>query len=133
MPDGQSRIQVLQIDDDPLFNAVFAEHFKQHSDSVELFQVSTIEDAEKCMSQFPQIKWLVLDLSLPDRDGFEYIKSLGQSSRHQKLIIVSSQPPSVIEMAKTMAASVGLDIVMSIQKPLSPDKLAKLDKAILSA
>jgi len=132
MSPGQSKIQVLQVDDDLLFNTVFAQHFKQHAEKVELSQVLTIADAEKRLAETPEITWLVLDLSLPDRDGFEYIKSLGEAEVTLKVAIVSSQPPSVIQMANTMAESVGVNVVLSYQKPLTPEKLAKLDSVILS-
>lgn len=133
MSPGQSKIQVLQVDDDLLFNAVFAQHFIQHAEKVELSQVSTIAAAEARLAETPEIAWLVLDLSLPDRDGFEYIKSLGEAGVTLKVVIVSSQPPSVIQMANTMAESVGVNVVLSFQKPLTPEKLAKLDNVVLSA
>jgi CheY-like chemotaxis protein len=131
MPTGRKKIQILQVDDDPLFNTVCGQHFQQHG-NVELTQVASIAAASEKLSLQPQTDILMLDLSLPDRDGFEYLKELSTIPFAGRLIIVSSQPPSVIDMAQTMAKGLDLNVAITVEKPLTPEKLAKIDEIVFS-
>ncbi len=130
MNGADTRVRILQVDDDPLFNAVLLQHFSRHQ-NVDLDQVTSIAAAEQRLTQGSVVDVLLLDLSLPDRDGFEYLSTLSSAGFQGKLIIVSSQPRSVVDMAETMANSLKLNVALVVEKPLSPDKLARLDKAIL--
>lgn len=122
-------ITLLQVDDDRLFNAVCKQHFKSHG-SLDLIQMTSIKAAELRLNQTPEIDVLMLDLSLPDRDGIEFLETLKDLSFTGKLIIVSSQPSNVIGMASTLANTLGLNLVAGMEKPLTPAKLASLDAAI---
>lgn len=123
------RITLLQVDDDPLFNAVCEQHF-QRNESVQLIQVTSIETAELRLKQTPEIDVLMLDLALPDRDGVEFLETLVDINFTGRLIIISSQSSDVIKMAGTIATTKGLNLVALVEKPLTPEKLASLDAAI---
>ena len=123
------RITLLQVDDDPLFNAVCTRHF-QRSELIQLIQVTSIEAAELRLKQTPEIDVLMLDLSLPGRDGVEFLETLADINFTGRLVIISSQSSHVIKMAGTIATVKGLNLVARVEKPLTPEKLASLDAAI---
>ena len=123
------RITLLQVDDDLLFNAVCSQHF-QRSEFIQLIQVTSIEAAELRLKQTPEIDVLMLDLSLPGRDGVEFLETLADINFTGRLVIISSQSSHVIKMAGTIATVKGLNLVARVEKPLTPEKLASLDAAI---
>ena len=122
-------MRLLQVDDDPIFNAVCERHFGGRTD-LEFTQFNNVAQAERRLMESPPVDVLMLDLSLPDRDGIEFLSTVKQLNFTGRLILVSSQPRSVIDMAATLATSLGLNLVLQLEKPLSPDKLARIDAAI---
>lgn len=122
-------INLLQVDDDPIFNAVCMKHFGGRQD-VQFTQFETTAEAERRLSAEPAIDVFMLDLSLPDRDGIEFLPLIRQLGFEGQLILVSSQPRSVIDMAATLAGSLGLNLAMTLDKPLTPEKLAKIDEVV---
>lgn len=131
MPRGQV-VRFVQVDDDPIFNAVCKKHFQQTED-LDFIQFDNISQTERRLMESPSVDVLMLDLSLPDRDGIEFLSTLKQLNFQGRLIFMSSQPRSVIDMASTLAASLGLNLVLRLDKPLSPEKLAQIDAVIRPA
>lgn len=124
-------IRLLQVDDDPIFNALFHKHFGQRDD-VDLTQVQTVEAAERRIRQAPPVDLLILDLSLPDRDGIEFLNTLKAAGYQGKLVFVSTQPRNVIDMACTLAKSLGVPAELGLSKPLTPGILAQIDDVVSS-
>lgn len=125
-------IRFLQVDDDPIFNAVCSKHFSGRND-LDFTQHDNVSQAERCLMEVTPVDVLMLDLSLPDRDGIEFLTSIKQLNFKGRIIMVSSQPRSVIDMAATMATSLGLNLVLQLEKPLSTEKLAKIDEVLEGA
>ncbi|MEE4239316.1 MAG: response regulator [Anderseniella sp.] len=125
-------MRLLQVDDDPIFNAVCEKHFSGRND-LEFTQFNNVTQAERRLMDSPPVDVLMLDLSLPDRDGIEFLSTIKQLNFKGRLILVSSQPRSVIDMAATLASSLGLNLVLRLEKPLTPEKLARIDEAIAAA
>jgi DNA-binding NtrC family response regulator len=121
----------LQVDDDPIFNAVCARHFSGR-DGLDYIQFSSLDPAEELLSNDPAIDVLMLDLSLPDRDGIEFLTLLNAYGFKGKLILMSSQPRNVIEMAATLAAAQGHPPALTLKKPVTPEKLAEIDAVLAS-
>jgi len=122
-------IRFIQVDDDPIFNALCAKHFGGR-DKLEFTQFDNISQTERRLMESPQPDILMLDLSLPDRDGIEFLSTLKQLNFQGKLIFMSSQPRSVIDMAATLASSLGLNLVLRLEKPITPEKLAQIDQVL---
>jgi len=122
-------IRFLQVDNDPIFNDVCAKHF-QNAEDLEFVQFDNISQTERRLMEAAPVDVLMLDLSLPDRDGIEFLSTLKQLNFQGKLIFMSSQPCSVLDMASTLAASLGLNLVLRLEKPLSPEKLAQIDQVL---
>ena len=122
----------LQLDDDPIFNAVCARHFSGR-DGLDFIQLTSVDEAEKRLLNGPGIDVMMLDLSLPDRDGIEFLTPLKNTGFDGKLILMSSQPRNVIDMAATLATAQGMPPALVLAKPITPEKLAEIDKVLASA
>jgi DNA-binding NtrC family response regulator len=124
-------ISVVQVDDDPIFNAVLSKHFAGQ-DGVNLLQLTTIDQLEKHISNGQPMDVLILDLSLPDRDAIEFLASFDSAGFNGKIIVITSQPRSVIDMAVTLAKAAGAEINLTLEKPLTPEKLTRVDAIVYS-
>jgi DNA-binding NarL/FixJ family response regulator len=70
----------------------------------------------------------MLDLSLPDRDGIEFLSVLKDIGFNGKLIVMSSQPRNVIDMAATLATAQGIAPSLT---SASPSHLKSLQRSML--
>jgi PAS domain S-box-containing protein len=75
-----------------------------------------------------QFHAMVLDLSMPDLDGFELLYQLTDQTPLVPLIIVSSQPPAIIQAASAICTGLGLTVLGVLSKPFASDELALLLK-----
>lgn len=124
-------IRFLQVDDDPIFNALCARHFAGR-DGIDFIPLTSIDEAEKRLRSEPGIDVLMLDLSLPDRDGIEFLTTLKNTGFTGKLIMMSSQPRNVLDMASTLATAQGMPPALVLAKPITPEKLAEIDEVLAS-
>ena len=125
-------VHVIQVDDDPIFNVVIHKHFAGRND-VDMLQMTSITALEHHIRSGLPLDVLLLDLSLPDRDAIEFLSAYKSFELQCKIIIITSQPRSVIDMAVTLAKAAGAEISLTLEKPMTPDKLAKLDGIVASA
>ena len=66
---------------------------------------------------------LILDLSMPDVDGFELIYQLADSSPVEPLLIMSSLPANIIDVAKVICQSLQMPVLGVLSKPFSCDEM----------
>ncbi len=77
----------------------------------------------------PNITIMMIDLMIPDIDGVELLRTLGQQECKSKIILMSGVDKRVLQVAYDLAEYLGLSIVGVLQKPF---RIAELRK-ILSA
>ena len=77
----------------------------------------------------PETTLILLDLVMPEMDGIEILRLLGEKKCKSRIVLMSGINIRVIETAKKLAQSLGLSVVGHLQKPFP---LAQL-KAILGA
>jgi EAL domain-containing protein (putative c-di-GMP-specific phosphodiesterase class I)/FixJ family two-component response regulator len=66
---------------------------------------------------------IVTDLNMPGMDGIEFIRHVGQISRHASFLVVSAQDPSLIASVAAMTEAYGGRLVDTIHKPVTAQKL----------
>lgn len=69
---------------------------------------------------------IVLDLSLPDIDGLEFLRRLAERSYIGAIILASGHNTTVLESAKRLAGYHGFDVIEVLQKPYSPSVLREI-------
>ena len=71
---------------------------------------------------------LVLDLHMPEMDGIEVMRRLAKMHNTPALILLSGHDASVLNSAEKLCRAHGLEVIASLQKPLSLDNLMQLFK-----
>ncbi|HWD32745.1 MAG TPA: EAL domain-containing response regulator [Pseudomonas sp.] len=67
---------------------------------------------------------VICDLAMPDMDGIVFIKRLAQLHEKPNLVVLSSQPDSLIQLVERLAISLGFKQLSALAKPLSSDQLS---------
>jgi len=98
--------KVLLIDDDQDDFAFFEEAIKQIDPSIEVAYISGVQDLPKegpC--NIPDV--LFLDINMPDKDGFEWLKDIREKGYDFPIVMYSTASnPSFVKKAYTEGATV---------------------------
>lgn len=74
----------------------------------------------------PETSVILLDLVMPEMDGIEILRLLGERNCKARIILMSGINIRVIETAKKLAQSLGLSVVGHLQKPFPIAQLQEL-------
>ena len=72
----------------------------------------------------PPVDVIVTDLNMPQMDGMEFIRHVGESGRPVSLILASDMNATLIASVAAMTKAYGLSLIGTIQKPVTAAKLA---------
>jgi CheY-like chemotaxis protein len=91
---------------------------------------SGIAATEMCKEFEPDV--IVLDIFMPDIDGFEIMRYLAEEHVYKvPIVILSGQPSSYLKMAEGMGNELGLSVVANISKPFSLIHLHNVLKKVM--
>jgi len=74
----------------------------------------------------PRIDVIISDLNMPGMDGMEFIRHLANAGAPVSIILLSALDRSLVAAVETMAAAYGINLLGSIEKPATPQKLHTL-------
>ncbi|MGA8742141.1 MAG: EAL domain-containing response regulator, partial [Terracidiphilus sp.] len=74
----------------------------------------------------PDTSLILLDLVMPEMDGIEILRLLGERNCKARIVLMSGINIRVIETAKKLAQSLGLSVVGHLQKPFPIGQLQDL-------
>jgi EAL domain-containing protein (putative c-di-GMP-specific phosphodiesterase class I)/FixJ family two-component response regulator len=69
---------------------------------------------------------VVCDLNMPEMDGMEFIRHLGQTGREIAIIIISAQDRALLNSVEKMTRAYGVRLLGVIQKPIELEALKEL-------
>lgn len=123
MSNGAAPLRILVVDDEPAIR-----RFLRTSLTAQGYQVIEAEDGTSAIATLRRtpVDVLVLDLGLPDIDGFEIIRRLRDSGSAVPIIILSSRTD---ETGKVQALDLGADDYVT--KPFGVDELLARLRAAL--
>ena len=84
----------------------------------------TPDDFFKCIG--PHTSVILLDLVMPEMDGIEILRLLGERNCKARIVLMSGINIRVIETAKKLAQSLGLSVIGHLQKPFPITQLQEL-------
>jgi DNA-binding response OmpR family regulator len=114
--------KLLIIDDDPVIGAVVERIGIDCGYAVDVTE--TAQAFRSCYdSAMPST--IVLDVVIPDTDGFELIGELAAKNSRSKLIIISGYD-EYLQLAADFARFSGLEVARSLAKPLDSAVLSDL-------
>lgn len=69
---------------------------------------------------------IICDLEMPNMDGMEFIRHLGQRGARTSIILTSALDKNLISSVETMTRAYGINLLGAIEKPATPQKLVEL-------
>lgn len=86
-----STLNILVIDDHPLFIDGVSQVLKQLSDNVEVYKSTSIQEALTLLEEKSDFELILLDLSLPDMDGFSFLQRFSAAEFCIPVVVVSAE------------------------------------------
>ncbi|HET7102764.1 MAG TPA: EAL domain-containing response regulator [Terracidiphilus sp.] len=74
----------------------------------------------------PDIALILLDLMMPEMDGIEVLRLLGQQKCKARIVLLSGLDKRVLETAERLAKALGLSVVGYLQKPFQLPELHQI-------
>jgi FixJ family two-component response regulator len=74
-------------------------------------------------SDLMQYKAIVLDLSLPDIDGFDLMQELASKAKGISLVLMSGHNIEIVSAAKIYGNALGLNVRAALTKPFTRNEL----------
>lgn len=115
---------VYLIDDEPILVSLLSEVVKRAGLKPMGFTRANTFFSE--VSQFKSGEILVLDLKMPETDGIEVMRRLAAMPCPPSLILMSGMDTGVLHAAEKLGKAHNLDIIATLNKPLSMEKFQKL-------
>ncbi|PSR19367.1 diguanylate phosphodiesterase [filamentous cyanobacterium CCP3] len=122
-PGHAEQAKLLILDDDPAIGQLMTEIARNAG--VLAVSTTTAEDFFQHLQTWGPTH-LALDLVMPDIDGIEVLRQLGELTCQAKVIIISGIGSRVLEAAYRSAAEHGLNVAGTISKPFSQNQLRSL-------
>jgi CheY-like chemotaxis protein len=129
MPDHQvsyHAAHVLVVDDDELIRKTLKLHLEAAGLHVSLAS-NGLEAVESVENGRPDI--IILDLFMPEMDGFETLRRLNKSERRARILAISGSGSATDCSFLAMAAKLGADGVLN--KPFTASELAAAVETLL--
>lgn len=115
--------RVLAIDDEPFQLKLLARQFA----NLGLSDVQTCLHAREALQLVdtdPQrFDLICCDLQMPDMDGIEFVRHLGQSAYRGGVVLISGEDRRILQTAERLAQSHALNVLGALRKPVTPEQL----------
>ena len=116
---------VLVVEDDDFQRRTVARMLR----SMGALEVLEAGDGEQAMGVLRGPAWVdlvVCDLDMPEMDGMEFLRHLGQAHDSAAVIICSAQNRSLLLSVEKMAHAYGVRLLGAIEKPVTRDTMENL-------
>lgn len=117
---------ILLIDDDPTQIAILTAYLS----SLRISKITSASDGQKALdllaSSVHETDVIFTDLSMPNMDGYVFLKHLGDLGFKGQIIIISGHEHVLLESAASLGKMYGLNIAGQIRKPLTKQALDRL-------
>jgi EAL domain-containing protein (putative c-di-GMP-specific phosphodiesterase class I) len=116
---------VLVVEDDDFQRRTVARMLR----SMGALEVLEAGDGEQAMGVLRGPAWVdlvVCDLDMPEMDGMEFLRHLGQAHDSAAVIICSAQNRSLLFSVEKMAHAYGVRLLGAIEKPVTRDTMENL-------
>jgi FixJ family two-component response regulator len=120
MTTGMDKLTIAVVDDDLSMVQMVREMISTTGFYFQAFELGADLLKSASLERFDVI---ILELSLPDIEGFEIIEMLAEKKIRAKVIVVSGHEYAVVRAAKLYGQSFGLNMGQALAKPFSKDDL----------
>jgi DNA-binding NarL/FixJ family response regulator len=84
-------VEILVVDDHVLIREALRGVLKEVRGDATLLEASSCSQAMKVIAEHPNLDLILLDLNLPDRDGFSVLTELGERYPAMSVVVLSAQ------------------------------------------
>ena len=116
MPVSGDKPLIALVEDDALMGSLVVQMLAQYGQPSVLYATGLGLLKSPALQSYPTI---IMDLSLPDIDGFELIQKLADRVPHADLLLVTGRGNPTLESARTVAEGLGMRVVGALNKPFS--------------
>lgn len=118
-----SKPQILICDDDAAFSAELIEALQMRG-----YTASALLTLSAIRAAIVAPNFLLLDVCMPDPDGFEILKMLAEHERrdHFRIVMISGGDEHLLETAGKFCETNGLDLIGTMRKPIAIRELCEL-------
>ncbi|WP_411824798.1 EAL domain-containing protein [Leptospira sp. 'Mane'] len=113
---------VLILDDEPDMNEFLADVLRE-LDFQNIIQL--IKSTSFFENYSNKVDLILLDLFMPDMDGVEILRYLGEVKSEARILLISGFSQAVLNSAERVAKAYGLNVIGSLTKPFSVDAILK--------
>lgn len=119
-------MNILLVDDDPFMLKLLAHQLAQFG----LGDVTACERGHDALvvveARRGDIELIFCDLQMPKMDGVEFVRQLVRIGFKGRLVLVSGEDARILQTAEKLAKAHKLDVLDSLQKPVSPAQLQQI-------
>ena len=89
------------------------------------YQVTKVTDPRQFKGNYRDVDpdTIVIDMVMPELDGFDLVRWLVEQKSHAKLLLVTGHNPQYAKSAQIQSAAKGISKVKTFTKPVSVSKL----------
>src|SRR5215467_2365083 len=84
-------VKILVVDDHVLIREALRGVLKEVKGDATVLEASSCSQAMKVIAEHPDVDLILLDLNLPDRDGFSVLAELGERYPAMSVVVLSAQ------------------------------------------
>jgi len=78
------------------------------------------------------INLLIIDLQMPEMDGIEFLRQVAQLDYIGHVLLISGEDSRILQTAEKLALAHKLNVLGSLQKPVSPEQLQQIIAGIVA-
>ena len=109
------------VEDDPMMGELVVQILTHYRRTSQLFSGGYALLRGVAQQDFQTI---ILDLSLPDMDGFELIQKLAERAPQAELVLMTGRGNATLASARMVAEGLGMRVLGALNKPFSHLELA---------
>lgn len=118
---------VLVVDDEPSYGTLISQCANIRDMKAVFCEQS--RDVKNILQQYPSIKLIFLDVSMPEPDGFEVLELLVKLGFDGWVVMMSGFDPTLLMASQEIASGYDLKLLPCLQKPFS---IKSVDSVLVS-
>lgn len=111
---------IALVEDDPVMGSLVVQMLGLHGLATDHYQSGLAFLKSSALQDY---EIAILDLSLPDIDGFDLISALAGIASHVNLLLISGRGHATLDSARLVAEGQGHTVLATLNKPFSSQEL----------